>query len=164
MTATTLSPQPVLTSVHSQRVQSIDLLRGIVMIIMALDHVRDYFHADAFLFNPLDLEQTSVPLYFTRWITHFCAPVFVFLAGTSSFLVGERKSKKELSIFLIKRGIWLVVLELSIVNFAWFFNISFSLITLFVIWALGIGMIILAIAIHLRYSMVLAIGIALVFG
>lgn len=148
----------------SYRIESIDLLRGIVMILMALDHVRDYFHADAFLFNPLDLGQTSIPLYFTRWITHFCAPVFVFLAGTSSFLVGERKSKKELSAFLVKRGIWLVVLELSVVNFAWFFNISFSLVTLFVIWVLGVGMIILAAAIHLRYTVVLILGAILVFG
>jgi uncharacterized membrane protein len=154
---------------HSQmnkpyRIDAIDLLRGIVMILMALDHVRDYFHADAFLFNPLDLSQTTVPMYFTRWITHFCAPVFVFLAGTSSFLVGERKSKKELSMFLIKRGFWLIVLELSIVNFAWFFNFSFSLMALAVIWALGWGMILLAAVIHLRYNAVLILGFLLVFG
>ncbi|RAW00106.1 DUF1624 domain-containing protein [Pseudochryseolinea flava] len=148
----------------SYRIDSIDLLRGIVMILMALDHVRDYFHADAFLYNPLDLTQTSVPLFFTRWITHFCAPVFVFLAGTSSFLVGERKSKKELSFFLVKRGIWLIVLELTIINFAWFYNISFSLIILVVIWVLGVGMLVLAAAIHLRYYVVMVLGFALVFG
>jgi len=81
----------------NSRITSIDLLRGIVMIIMALDHVRDYFHADSFLFDPTDLTQTTPAIFFTRWITHFCAPVFVFLSGTSAYLVGQRKSKKELS-------------------------------------------------------------------
>src|SRR6266702_891315 len=77
--------------VKSRRITSIDLLRGFIMIIMALDHVRDYFHADAFLYDPLDLNQTSVVLYFTRWITHFCSPIFVLLSGTSAFLSGQRK-------------------------------------------------------------------------
>jgi uncharacterized membrane protein len=164
MTATTLAPQPVLHEIRSARIQSIDLLRGIVMIIMALDHVRDYFHADAFLFNPLDLSNTNVPLFFTRWITHFCAPVFVFLAGTSAFLVGSRKGKAELSSFLLKRGIWLLVLELTVINVAWFFNFQFSLIALTVIWALGIGMIALAAAVHVPFKGILAIGILLIAG
>ena len=144
------------------RIESIDLLRGIVMIVMALDHVRDYFHADAFLFDPTDLSKTNVALFFTRWVTHYCAPVFVFLAGTSAFLIGLRKSKSELSIFLIKRGLWLVFLELTIVNFAWFFNIEFSLITLFVIWALGIGMLLLAAFIHLPFKIILVAGILMI--
>jgi uncharacterized membrane protein len=150
--------------IKSQRIESIDLLRGIVMIFMALDHVRDYFHADAFLYNPTDLSKTSVILFFTRWITHFCAPVFIFLAGTSAFLIALRKSKKELSSFLVKRGLWLVFLELTIVNFAWFFNFQFSLITLFVIWALGIGMIVLAAFIHLPLKVTLSVGLLMVFG
>jgi len=150
--------------IKSARIESIDLLRGIVMIVMALDHVRDYFHADAFLYDPTDLSKTSVALFFTRWITHFCAPVFIFLAGTSAFLIGLRKSKQELSVFLLKRGIWLIVLELTIVNFAWFFNVQFSLITLFVIWALGIGMIVLAAFIHLPFKAILAIGALMVVG
>ncbi len=150
--------------IKSARIESIDLLRGIVMIIMALDHVRDYFHADAYIFNPTDLSQTNFILFFTRWITHFCAPVFVFLAGTSAFLVGTRKGKGELSSFLLKRGLWLIVLEFTVINFSWFFNVHFSFIALTVIWALGTGMIILSGAVHLPFKAIMAIGLILVFG
>src|SRR5688500_14648949 len=150
--------------IKSSRIESIDLLRGLVMIFMALDHVRDYFHADAFLYDPTDLTKTSVILFFTRWITHFCAPVFIFLAGTSAFLIGQRKSKQQLSIFLLKRGFWLIFLELTIINFAWFFNFQFSLITLFVIWALGVGMIVLAACVHFPLKLTLAIGVLTVVG
>jgi uncharacterized membrane protein len=146
------------------RIESIDLLRGIVMIIMALDHVRDYFHTDAFLFNPLDLEKTNVAIFATRWITHFCAPVFVFLAGTSAFLVGQRKGKRELTNFLLTRGIWLVILEFTIINISWFFNFKFTFFALTVIWALGVGMIVLALAVHLPFKLILAIAIVLVAG
>jgi uncharacterized membrane protein len=146
------------------RVASIDLLRGTVMIIMALDHVRDYFHSAAFEYDPLDLDKTTPILFFTRWITHFCAPVFVFLAGTSAFLSGQRKTKKELSSFLITRGIWLIILELTIINFGWLFNYQLPTLALIVIWALGISMIALAAMIHLPRSLILAIGIVLVAG
>ncbi len=119
------------------------------MVIMMLDHVRDYFHADVTVFEPEDLEQTNGLLFFTRWITHFCAPVFVFLAGTSTFLSGQRKTKKELSLFLLKRGVWLLIVEVTIVNFAWSFNIKQPFTGLQVIWALGISMICLAGLVHL---------------
>src|SRR6186997_2439730 len=105
-----------MTTPAKPRVESIDLLRGIVIVIMALDHVRDYFHADNFLFEPNDLSRTNPAIFFTRSITHFCAPTFVFLAGTSAFLVGEKKTKKQLSLFLLTRGIWLMFLELTIVS------------------------------------------------
>ncbi len=148
----------------NKRILSIDLLRGLVMIIMALDHVRDYFHAGAFLYNPLDLEKASTILFFTRWITHFCAPVFMFLAGTSAFLTGQRKTKKQLSAFLLKRGLWLVFLEMVIVNFGWNFAITFPTMLFIVIWALGISMIVLAGLIHLPKKIILLIGILLVAG
>ncbi len=152
------------TLTKPNRIESIDLLRGIVMVIMALDHVRDYFHADAFLYDPLDLNKTSVVLFFTRWITHFCAPTFVFLAGTSAFLVGERKGKKELSVFLLKRGVWLMFLELTIVNFAWFFNIHFTMNLIGVIWVIGLSMVVLAGLIHLPKKVILIVGLVLVAG
>jgi uncharacterized membrane protein len=148
----------------SPRIESIDFLRGFVMVLMALDHVRDYFHADAFLYDPLDLGKTSVILFFTRWITHYCAPVFVFLAGTSAYMVGTRKGGSELSSFLIKRGLWLIFLELTVINFGWFFNVHFPFLPLIVIWALGIGMIALAAASRLPYMGTLIIGIVLVVG
>ena len=107
----------------------------------------------------------QTPLYLsTRWITHFCAPVFVFLAGTSAFLVGQRKGKRELSTFLLTRGIWLIVLEFTIINISWFFNFKFTFLALTVIWALGMGMIALAIAIHLPFKAIVSIGIVFVAG
>jgi uncharacterized membrane protein len=131
---------------------------------MALDHTRDYFHSDAMIFAPLDLTQTNVPLFFTRWITHFCAPAFMFLAGTSAFLVGLRKTKKRLSFFLLTRGLWLIFLELTFVNFGWTFNIHFPFFVLGVIWALGVSMIVLSILHYLPYKLILGIGILLVAG
>src|SRR5258706_5618642 len=144
------------------RILSIDLLRGVIMIIMALDHVRDYFHTEAFIYDPTDLDRTSVALFFTRWITHFCAPVFVLLAGTSAFLSGRKKTKNELSAFLLKRGLWLIFLELTVVNFAWFFNTHFSFELLATIWALGVSMICLSGLIFLSKRAILITGIILV--
>lgn len=152
------------TDLTKSRITSIDLLRGVVMIIMALDHVRDYFHADAFIYDPLDLEKTTPVLFFTRWITHFCAPVFMFLAGTSASLVGERKSKKELSMFLFKRGAWLILLELTVINFGWNFDITFNNIYFIVIWVLGLSMIALAAAVHLPRKWILIIGLLILAG
>src|ERR1700728_4892981 len=105
----TASPRP-------RRIESIDLLRGIVMIIMALDHTRDYFARSAYLFDPTDLHQTTVALFFTRWITHFCAPIFMLLAGIAACLYGMKNGRKALSFFLLTRGIWLIIAELFIVT------------------------------------------------
>ena len=134
------------------------------MIIMALDHTRDYFHRYSYFYNPADLSHTSPAIFFTRWITHFCAPVFVFIAGTSAFLSGQKKTRKDLSVFLVKRGLWLMVLEITLVSFGWFFNPLFSLWALQVIWVLGVCMIVLAALIHLPQKLIFIIGMALVFG
>src|SRR5215831_7000943 len=148
----------------SSRVQSIDLLRGLIMIIMALDHVRDYFHADAFVYAPTDLSKTTVILFFTRWITHFCAPLFMFLSGTSAFLIGVRKGRKYLSRFLFTRGLWLIFLESTVLNFAWYFNIHFPVTDFIVIWALGISMLALAAFIYLSVPAIATISLCMIFG
>ena len=150
--------------IKNSRIESIDLLKGIVMVIMALDHIRDYFHYSAFYFDPTDPTQSTLPIFFTRFITHFCAPTFCFLAGTSAFLVGRRKSKSELSSFLLKRGLWLVFIEMTIVNFAWYFDIYFRSPGLIVIWSLGISMIILAALVHLPLKFILTFSLLLIFG
>jgi uncharacterized membrane protein len=146
------------------RITSIDFLRGTIMIIMALDHVRDYLYSGSFLFDPLDLAKTNGLLFFTRWITHFCAPIFMLLAGTSAFLMSRKKTQKELSVFLVKRGLWLVFLELVVVNFGWNFNIAFPMLLFITIWALGISMIVLAALIHLPKKLILVSCLVVIFG
>ncbi|MFY0651280.1 MAG: DUF1624 domain-containing protein [Cyclobacteriaceae bacterium] len=149
----------------SHRIESIDILRGIVMVIMALDHVRTYFHYGNMYAHPTDLETTTPAIFFTRWITHFCAPVFVFLAGTSAFLSSTRKeSKTEVAKFLLTRGLWLIFLELTVINFAWTFDPSFSITIFQVIWAIGISMVILSVLIFLPKNFLAAVGILLVVG
>src|ERR1700748_211919 len=151
-------------TITKTRITSIDFLRGAIMIIMALDHVRDYLYSGSFYFDPLDLTKTSGVLFFTRWITHFCAPIFMMLAGTSAFLIGQKKTKKELSIFLLKRGLWLGFLNLIVVNFGWNFTPAFPMFFFITIWALGISMIILAGVIHLPLKAILAISIIIIAG
>lgn len=147
-----------------KRVSSIDLLRGVVMVIMALDHVRDFFHADAFHHAPDDLDHVSAATFLTRWITHYCAPVFVFLAGTSAWFVHRRRTTTQLSSFLVKRGIWLVFVEAVIISFLWTFNPTLPAIFLGVIWAIGISMIALAGLVHLPARGILLFGLVLVLG
>ncbi len=145
------------------RIQSIDILRGIIMVIMALDHSRDFFsnlHAD-----PLDFNHASAFYFFTRWITHYCAPVFIFLSGTSAFLSMSRgKTKKQASWMLFTRGLMLVVLELTIVRLGWTFNFDYSTIFLQVIWALGISMIVLSVLIFLPIPAIISFGLLVVLG
>ena len=148
----------------SKRIESIDLLRGLVMIIMALDHTRDFFHKEAFTGDPLNPETTTAALYFTRWITHFCAPVFVFLSGVSAWLQSRRKSTKELSGFLITRGLWLILIEMTVMTFGVLGDIYFSGILLATIWSIGISMFILGLLIWLPFRALLVIGLIIVFG
>ena len=163
--AQTVPIETTVPSLKKYRIESIDLLRGIVMVIMALDHVRVYFHYGSFFGNPTDLATTTPLLFFTRWITHFCAPVFVFLAGTSAFLYGVRKeSLKEVSVFLLTRGLWLIILELAVVNFAWTFDITLSMHIFQVIWAIGISMVCLGGLVYLPKKWLLLTGIILVAG
>ena len=146
------------------RIDSIDLLRGIVMVIMMLDHTRDFVHNAVYQFDPTDPTHTNVALFFTRWITHFCAPVFVFLAGTGTYLQYARgKSKGELSKFLVTRGLWLIVLELTLVKLGVFFNFDIRFLGfLQVIWVIGVSMIVLAGLIHLPLRVTAAFGLLMI--
>ena len=150
--------------IKSKRIESIDVLRGLVMIIMALDHVRDYFHYGSFFIDPTDLNSTTPFLFFTRFITHNCAPVFVFLAGTSAYLYGSKKTKPELFKFLFTRGIWLIFLEVVVNNLIWSFDITYSFPVLQVIWAIGFSMVSLSFLIFLPKKVLIAFGIILIAG
>lgn len=134
------------------------------MIIMALDHVRDYFHYGSFFSDPTDLTTTTPLLFFTRFITNFCAPVFVFLSGTSAFLYGVNKPKSQLFKFLFTRGIWLIFLEIIVNTFIWTFDVTYSIQIFQVIFAIGFGMICLSLLIYLPTKIIFAIGIVLVAG
>ena len=146
------------------RIESIDLLRGIVMIIMAIDHVRDYFHFDAFLYSPVDISQTSAGLFITRWITHLCAPTFIFLAGVSTYFVAQKKTLSDTSFFLLTRGIWLVLLQLTLIRFFWNFDPLFRYNSNTIISTIGICMIVLSGLIYLRIRTIFFIGIVMVVG
>jgi len=150
---------------RKERITSIDLLRGTVIILMALDHVRMYLGEGGFYANPTDLTTTTPLLFFTRWITHFCAPVFIFLAGTSAFLNRSRmQNTRQLSRYLLNRGLWLVFVELVIVGFGLTFDITLSFHFLQVIWALGVCMMVLSALVYLPMPAIFAIGAVLVAG
>jgi uncharacterized membrane protein len=146
-----------------RRVDHVDLLRGLVMVIMVLDHVRAYFSGAHF--DPTDLTRTTPALFATRWITHYCAPVFVFLAGASVWIAGTRRTRGELARFLLSRGIWLVFLELTVISFAWYLSTAWTLGAFAqVIWAIGWSMVVLAGLIYLPRGAVAAIALAMVLG
>jgi uncharacterized membrane protein len=145
------------------RLESVDVLRGVIMILMALDHTRDFFGQTAF--SPTDPTQTTIPLFFTRWITHFCAPVFFLLTGTGAYLSLRKKSKPELSKFLFTRGVWLIFLELTLFRCLGLqFNFDYHLTLLDVLWALGWAMIVLSALVHLPTPLVTALGLVLIAG
>ena len=159
-----LAEKPLDVLTEKPRIGSIDMMRGLVMVIMALDHARDFFHADAFVFDPTDLERTTPVLFFTRFITHFCAPTFVLLAGTAVRISQQRKTKKELSYFLLSRGLWLILLEITVVRFSFFFQLYYDVTIFQVIWAIGFSMVLLAGIIHLPFKAILALGLVITFG
>jgi uncharacterized membrane protein len=161
MTTVALAPDLI---TEKQRISSIDIMRGLVMVIMALDHARDFFYFGGFATDPTNLTTTTPQLFFTRWITHYCAPTFVFLAGTSIFLNLQKKNKKDLSMFLLSRGLWLIVLELIVVRFGIVFNFYYDVIFFQVIWVIGASMMCMAGLIHLNYKTIVAIGLIIVFG
>ena len=145
------------------RLGSIDALRGLVMIIMALDHVRDFFHIGAMSFSPTDLTQTTPILFFTRWITHFCMPVFMFTAGMGAFLFSQRHTRAELSRFLWTRGMWFVFLEVAVMQLAYTFNFSSgNLILLLVLWIFGICFVVMAGLIYLPLRWLAALSLVVI--
>lgn len=145
------------------RLESVDALRGLVMVLMALDHARDFF-ADIRL-DPTDLASASTGLFLTRWVTHVCAPVFVFLAGASAWLWASRgRSRAELSRLLVTRGLWLVVLEFTVVTLGWWSTFAVRAFFLQVIAAIGVAMVVLAALVHLGRRAVLVYGLAVVLG
>ncbi len=145
------------------RVASLDLLRGLAVVLMAVDHTRDYVHAAAMNFPPEDLAQTTAPIFLTRWITHFCAPAFMFAAGLGAALRLDRlPSKRHLSTYLVTRGLWLILLEVTVVRLGFFFGMDAPLLFLLVFWALGLSMIGLAGLIYLSPLVLLALSAALI--
>lgn len=146
------------------RLSEIDMLRGLVIVLMALDHVRDYFHAGGFRVDPLDPATTTPLLYLTRWVTHLCAPTFVFLAGLSAYLQARKgKTGGALSRFLLTRGLWLIFLEVTVLSLGWSFGFPYPFF-LQVIWAIGWSMIALAALVLLPRVVVLGVGLVIVFG
>lgn len=155
-----------MNAISNKRIESIDVLRGIVMVIMALDHVRDYFHVKANTADPLNVVNPDLALYFTRWVTHFCAPIFVFLSGTSIYLQSLKKTKKELGLFAIKRGLWLILVEWTLVAFAWTFNPYFTFFPFKSYGPLGLAWFCLVclLLINTPYKAILSIGAVIVLG
>lgn len=147
-----------------KRVFSIDFTRGLVMIIMALDHVRDLIHIDSITQSPTDLTTTTPVLFFTRWITHLCAPVFVFLAGTSAYISYRTKNdSRATKRFLFTRGLSLIILDFTLVNFGMFFDPEFHTLMFEVIATIGFGFIVLTLVLNLKSSLIAIIGIAIIF-
>ena len=147
--------------IAQRRVDSIDVVRGIVMIVMALDHTREFFGVPGI--SPTDLARASAPLFLTRWITHICAPVFFLLTGTSASLTLGRRSPRGLSRLLLTRGVWLILLELTVIRcFGYQFNFDYRVTMLVVLWALGWSMIALAPLVYLPASAAAAVGVAVI--
>ncbi|WP_421683470.1 DUF1624 domain-containing protein [Stutzerimonas urumqiensis] len=154
-----------MTSTPATRLRSIDALRGLVILLMLLDHVRETFYLHMQVSDPMDVAQTDPALFFARSLAHLCAPVFILLTGLSAFLYGEKHAGRgEVSQFLLKRGLFLIVLEVTLVNFAWTFQFPPSVIYLQVIWAIGLSMVALSVLLWLPRGWLVAFGLALIGG
>ena len=155
------TPVPAQAVARRARLASIDLLRGLVMILMALDHTRDFFGASGF--NPRDVAEPA--LFLTRWITHFCAPVFIFLAGVSAYIYGVReRDVGAVSRFLLTRGLWLMLIEFTIVRMGWTFSLDLNHFTTQVIWVIGASMVVLAGPVYLPRWAIAAVALAMIAG
>ncbi len=143
-----------------RRIESVDVVRGTIMILMALDHTRDYFGSAAA--NPTNMATTTAALFMTRWVTHFCAPVFFLLTGTGAYLARRRRTTRDLSHFLVTRGLWLVLLELTVGRFLWQFNANYQVTVLTVLWAIGWSMVALGALVWLPPKLVGAIGLVMI--
>lgn len=160
-TLTQMSAVANTVPIKRARLESVDVLRGVVMILMAIDHTRDFFGNRAV--NPIDLASTTVPLFFTRWITHICAPTFFLLTGSGAWLSRRRKSTSELSRFLFTRGLWLIFLEVVVSRcLGMQFNFDYRVTLLIVLWALGWAMIVLAGLVYLPAWAVTAFGVVMI--
>jgi len=149
--------------VKPNRMLSIDIVRGLAMVFMALDHTRDYFSSA--LYNPANLSLASAAMFLTRWITNFCAPAFIFLAGTAAYIFKSRgRTNKDLSAFLFTRGLWIIFLEFTLVQWGWTFSFSYNNVELQVMWAIGWSMISLACLIYLSRYVIMAISIIMIAG
>ncbi len=148
----------------ARRIEAIDTVRGGVMVLMALDHVRDFIHRGAMSFSPTDLTQTTPILFLTRWVTHVCAPTFMFTAGLGAFLWGQRgKTRPELSAYLVSRGLWLIVLEVTVMRLAYNFDFSPDYpVLLLVLWALGACMIGLALLVWIPIRALTILSVAVI--
>jgi uncharacterized membrane protein len=154
---------PLAATRRAGRVPSVDMLRGLVMVVMAIDHTRDFVHAAAMDFAPEDLTRTTPAIFFTRWITHLCAPAFMLCAGVGASLRLERgDAPGDVSRFLWTRGLWLVLLELTLVRLGFFFSLENGPVILLVFWALGLCMVALAVLVRLPFRVVFALGVAMI--
>ncbi|NWA69899.1 DUF1624 domain-containing protein [Pseudomonas reactans] len=148
-----------------QRLLSIDALRGLVILFMLLDHVRETFLLHLQVSDPMTIDSTEPALFFSRTLAHLCAPVFVLLTGLSAWLYGQKyQGRRDVSAFLFKRGLFLVVLEFTLVNFAWTFQLPPSVIYMQVIWAIGVSMIALAALVWLPRPLLIVLAVVIIAG
>jgi uncharacterized membrane protein len=147
------------------RLSSIDTVRGLIMVVMALDHTRDYFHVGALTYDPTDLTVSPPSVFLTRWITHFCAPAFLFLSGLSASLKRSRTAKRELSQYLFTRGLWLMLLDITLHRFSLLFNfyyLEYNMLS--ILWLIGGCMVIMSAVIYFRHWAILAVAMLIIFG